>query len=130
VQRSSVLVVEDHAMLRERLIEMLGQHFDVCGEAGSAAAALEMLRRAKPDVIVLDVSLPDVSGVDLTRSLQRTLRGTRIVVITAHEEPEIAQACLDAGAIAVVTKSRLLSDLIPAVAQAAQPTEATRPSRS
>lgn len=117
-------------MLRERLIEMLGHYFDVCGEAGSAAAALELLTRAKPDVIVLDVSLPDVSGVDLTRSLQRTLRGTRIVVITAHEEPEIAQACLDAGAIAVVPKSRLLADLIPAVAQAAQPTEAARQSRS
>lgn len=116
----TVLVIEDHAMLRDRLVELLGRHFEVCGEAGNAAEALEVLARVSPDVIVMDVSLPDVSGVDLTRSLRRTLRRTRIVVITAHEEPEVAQACLSAGAAAVVPKSRLLPDLIPAVASAAE----------
>jgi DNA-binding NarL/FixJ family response regulator len=117
-------------MLRDRLIELLGRHFDVCGQAGDAGAAVRLLDGLRPDVIVLDVSLPDMSGVDLTRALQKTLRGTRIVVITAHEEPEIAQACLTAGATAVVPKSRLLTDLIPAIASAARPADAARQLRT
>jgi len=116
-------------MLRDRLIDLLGKHFDVCGQAGDGAGAVKLLRTLSPDVIVLDVSLPDVSGVDLTRSLQRTLRNTSIVVITAHEEPEVAEACMSAGATAVIPKSRLISELIPAVASAAKPA-AARHSRS
>jgi len=116
-------------MLRDRLIDLLGKHFDVCGQAGDGAGAVKLLRTLRPDVIILDVSLPDMSGVDLTRSLQRTLRNTSIVALTAHEEPEVAEACMSAGATAVVPKSRLISELVPAVARAAQPVGA-RPSRS
>ncbi|MCF8033578.1 MAG: response regulator [Desulfarculaceae bacterium] len=103
-----VLVVDDSVTTRELLVHILGQdpEVEVVGQASDGARAVEMAGRLKPDVITMDVVMPDMDGVEATRRIMAS-QPARIVMVTAHadsSEPAVAFEALKAGALEVVAK--------------------------
>lgn len=112
-----LLLVDDHAIVREgyrRLLEMRPD-LRIVGEAGTARDALEQFRALEPDVLVLDLGLPDMGGVELIRRLVQRDARVRILVFTMHREPLFATQALRAGALGYVTKSSPPGVLVEAV---------------
>ncbi|MBS0356467.1 MAG: response regulator transcription factor [Proteobacteria bacterium] len=112
-----LLLVDDHAIVREgyrRLLEMRPD-LRIVGEAGTARDALEQFRALEPDVLVLDLGLPDMGGVELIRRLVQRDDRVRILVFTMHREPLFATQALRAGALGYVTKSSPPTVLVEAV---------------
>jgi DNA-binding NarL/FixJ family response regulator len=102
-----ILVVDDHILFREGLISLLGNQpdFTIAGEAGSARKAIAMALDLKPDVVLMDITLPDGNGLEATRSILLQLPDTKIVMLTIHESDDLMIAAMRAGA-----KGYLLKD--------------------
>ncbi|MCB1916937.1 MAG: response regulator transcription factor [Rhodocyclaceae bacterium] len=112
-----LLLVDDHAVVRNGYRRLLETQSDlvVVGEAASAREASERYRELAPDVIVLDIGLPDVGGVELVSRLVQRDAGVRILVFTMHRDPIFAAQALRAGAIGYVTKSSPPEVMVQAV---------------
>ncbi len=102
-----VLIVDDHPFLRMGLARALGQEpgLSVCGEAGSAEEALELVKKLRPDVVITDLSLPKMSGLDLVKELASSQPDLPVIVLSMHEEEIYAERCLRAGSRGYVMKS-------------------------
>jgi DNA-binding NarL/FixJ family response regulator len=115
--RISVLLVDDHAVVREgyrRLLER-ADGIEVAGEAASATEAYQAFRQVDPDVVVMDISLPDVSGIEAMRRLLLRDAGARVLVFSIHDEPVFADRAFKAGARGYVTKASAPDVLVDAV---------------
>lgn len=112
-----VLLVDDHRMVREALRETLAKVADieVVGEVGDAAGALKLALALAPDVIVLDISLPDVNGIEVASRLQDVGSQAKIVALSAFPDKRFVTAMLRAGASAYVTKSAAGTELVRAI---------------
>jgi DNA-binding NarL/FixJ family response regulator len=113
----SVLLVDDHAVVREgyrRLLERASS-IEVVGEADSAGTAYQAYCRCAPDVVVMDISLPDVSGIEAMRRLLLREPTARILVFSIHDEPVFADRAFKAGARGYVTKASAPDVLVDAV---------------
>ncbi|MEY8876784.1 MAG: response regulator, partial [Leptothrix sp. (in: b-proteobacteria)] len=112
-----VLLADDHRMVREALRDMLAKvdGIEVVGEAGDAAGALAQARALVPDVIVLDISLPDLDGIEVASRLQRAGNAARIVALSGHADKHHVSAMLRAGAAAYLTKSTAGTELVRAI---------------
>lgn len=112
-----LLLVDDHAVVREGYRRLLASRPDlvIVGEATTGQAALDLHRRLTPDVLVLDLGLPDVGGVEVIRRLVQREAGVRILVFTMHREPIFATQALRAGALGYVTKSSPPEVLVEAI---------------
>jgi len=110
-------LAEDHTIVRWALREALGKADDieVVGEAGTAAETLEMVKRDRPDVLLLDLSLPDSSGYDLLNEMRSIETSPLVVVLTWHAEPSYAARAIAAGAHGYLTKSAGPEELIEAI---------------
>ncbi|MBN1769738.1 MAG: response regulator transcription factor [Deltaproteobacteria bacterium] len=119
--RIRVGLVEDHRIVREGLRALLAREadFEPAGEAGTAAEAVELAGRERPDVLVLDVGLPGGSGVDALKRILAASPRTKVVVLSMHAAESVVRAALRAGAVGYVTKGRGLDDLVRAVRAAA-----------
>ena len=122
-QRASeirVLVAEDHRLMRQGLISILTQlcKFDVVGEVGDGLAAVEMVHRLKPDVVLMDVSMPGLTGVEATRRIKAETPETRVVALTIHNSEEMRTAMRSAGASGYLTKSAEASEVCAAIRNA------------
>lgn len=115
-------LVEDHRIVREGLRALLACEGDIelAGEAGTAAEAVELAGRERPDVLVLDVGLPGGSGVDALRRILAASPRTKVVVLSMHAAESVVRAALRGGAVGYVTKGRGLDDLVRAVRAAAE----------
>jgi two-component system, NarL family, invasion response regulator UvrY len=129
LERTRLLLVDDHAVVREGYRRLLETRPDlaIVGEAGSAREALEQFRTLSPDVLVLDLSLPDMGGVELIRRLLQRDARARILVFTMHREPLFATQALRAGALGYVTKSSPPDVLVKAVYQVAARSQVISP---
>jgi two-component system NarL family response regulator len=112
-----VLLVEDHRMVREALGEVLKKEpeIDVVGEAGDAREAIEQAVALRPDVVVLDIRLPDVNGIEVAARLRDTGIPVKIVALSAFADKRFVTAMLRAGAAAYVTKSAAGTELVQAI---------------
>jgi DNA-binding NarL/FixJ family response regulator len=116
--QARILVVEDHALLRDRLVGLLADTgAQVIGVAGEGGRAIAETCALDPDVVLLDLSLPDCSGLDVLKTLQQAAPRTKVIILTAYEDPELERICLAAGAAAFVGKSRLRPELEAALAR-------------
>lgn len=115
-----VLVVDDHPVFRQGVQQILDKVDDimVVGEAGSYDEGLNLVRRVSPDVVLLDLSLPGLSGIDLSHDITRTFPKTRVVILSLHDSEEYIIRALDAGALGYVLKgekTECIRDAIHAV---------------
>src|SRR4051812_37991485 len=110
-------IAEDHTVVRWALREALGKADDiqVVGEAGTAAETLEMIQRERPDVLLLDITLPDRSGFDVLAELRPLDTAPLVVVLTWHTEASYAARAIAAGAHGYVSKSVAPEELLAAI---------------
>lgn len=120
--RTRVLIAEDHAIVREgiRMILDAEPDFEVVGEAKDGEEAMQLARTLRPDVVVMDISMPHVSGVEATREIKRTLPDTHILILTMHEEESYVFQLLQLGASGYVLKRAAATDLVDAVRAASR----------
>ena len=113
-----ILVADDHAGVREIVEDMLEPTFEVIGMVGNGKALVETARRLQPDVIITDISMPILSGIEAAKQLKESGSRAKVVFLTVHSDPDIVRACLNMGACGYVVKPRMDSDLLPAVREA------------
>jgi DNA-binding NarL/FixJ family response regulator len=102
-----VFVVDDHVMFAEALLLALGcdERIEPLGFAGDALEGVAVAEQLDPDVVLMDLNMPGLDGIDATRMLKRLRPATRVVVVTASTDPDDRERALDAGAVAVVPKT-------------------------
>jgi len=112
-----ILVADDHALMRRGVREVLEDQEDwhVCAEAGTGREAVELTVRQKPDVVVLDLSMPELNGLEAARQILQILPQTEVLILTMHEAEELVREVLASGARACVLKSDLEQHLVAAV---------------
>jgi two-component system, NarL family, response regulator DevR len=112
-----LLVVDDHEVVRQGLVSMLGRRegFQVVGEAGTAADAVEMAQKFQPDLVIMDVRLPDGSGIEACREIRSQLPATRVVILTSYPDEEAVFSAIVAGASAYLLKQIRARDLVSAI---------------
>ena len=101
-----VLIVDDHEMVREGLMAMLQPEpdFEVVGQTGHGAEVAELVEATRPDVVLLDARLPDVSGVEVCRRLSQSHPSVAVVILTTYTDADLVQECIQAGARGYVVK--------------------------
>ncbi|MGB7875424.1 MAG: response regulator transcription factor [Anaerolineales bacterium] len=119
--KTRLLLVDDHAVVRSGLRMLLGNEEDVeiIGEAGTAAEALVSAADLKPDVILMDIGLPDKSGIEATRDIKAQFPNVAVVALTIHEDEEYFFKMLEAGASGYVPKRAAPEELLRAIRAAA-----------
>lgn len=111
-----VLVVDDHPMVREGMRSMLdGDGIEVVAEAATAADAVEAAERARPDVVLLDVELPDGDGLGVLAGIKARMPGARVLIVTMHDESRLVRRAIEAGAAGYVLKGVGRRELLAAV---------------
>ncbi|HLL10772.1 MAG TPA: response regulator transcription factor [Rubrivivax sp.] len=113
----SVLAVDDHALLREGIAAVVESEpgLRYLGGAGTAAQGLAMFRSLRPDVTLLDVQLPDMSGIDLLATIRQDAPDARVIVLTTYRGDALASRALKGGALGYLLKSMLQSDMVAAI---------------
>jgi DNA-binding NarL/FixJ family response regulator len=112
-----ILVADDHEVVRRGLCALLQSHegWEICGEAGDGREAVEKAKQLKPDVVVLDVGMPNLNGLAATRQLTEADPRCKIIVLTITDSDQVIREALDAGARGFVLKSDAARDLVAAV---------------
>ena len=113
--RPRVLLAEDHAETAERLRKLLRADFDVITSVEDGDALVDAAKRLSPDVIVTDIAMPGVDGIEAVTRIRRNNPNARIVLVTVHSELMLVEAGLAAGALGYVLKDTAGDELVPAV---------------
>ncbi len=115
-----VLIADDSPAVLENVVEMLQDDFVIAAAVPNGCAALLEIAKVNPDVVVLDISLGDMTGFDVARRLREMKCPARIVFLTVHESPDFVRAALELGVSGYVFKSRASSDLVDAIKAASR----------
>jgi DNA-binding NarL/FixJ family response regulator len=112
----SVLIVDDGPLLRQKLSERLRREgdFDVCGEAGDGQEAIEKVQQLQPDLVIMDISMPKMNGLDAVRALRKLIPSIPIIVFSNHSDAFVKNLALSLGVAAVISKSQNISVLLDA----------------
>jgi len=110
-----ILLADDHRLVLERVSALLQSSFDVIGKAGNGKELVAEAMRLNPDVIVADIFMPLMTGIEAAHELHKAGSRAKFVFLTVHSEDEVVQACMAEGALGYVVKSHMGSDLIPAI---------------
>src|SRR3990170_3911113 len=110
-------LVDDHEVVRQGLVSMLGRRegFQVVAEAGTAADAIELAQKFQPDLVIMDVRLPDGSGIEACREIRSQLPATRVVILTSYPDEEAVFSAIVAGASGYLLKQIRARDLVSAI---------------
>lgn len=114
-ERPRAILAEDDSDIRNRLCELLDAEYDLVAVLDGGASVLEKSEELHPDVIILDISMPDVSGLVVARSLRKSIPGTPVVFVTQHTSSAYVEAAFASGACGYVTKPRIFSELCNAL---------------
>lgn len=113
--RARILVADDHEEIRNEIVQLLKRKFDVLEAVGDGPEFLEAVDRLKPDLCVLDISMPNMSGIEAAQRIKDGDSQTKIVFLTLHDDSDFRDAALETGAEGYVTKSRMGKELLVAV---------------
>jgi two-component system response regulator NreC len=118
--KKRVLVVDDVTQVQSAVAALLRDSFDfeVVGTASDGRTALDAISALDPDLVVMDISMPGMTGLEVAKELNERTTRTKIVFLTVHEDADIRVACLSAGALGYVLKELMDSDLVPAMNEA------------
>jgi two-component system response regulator DevR len=113
----SLLIVDDHEVVRQGLVALLGRRpeFQVVAEAGTVADAVEAARRFQPDLVVMDVRLPDGSGIEACREIRAERPATRVLILTSYPDEDAVLSAIVAGASGYLLKQVRARDLVAAL---------------
>lgn len=117
----TVFLADDHAMVREALAETLHREpgIEVVGQCGEGLAVLPEVRRQKPDVVVLDITMPGLNGLDICRDIVRRMKGVSVLMLTMHDNKEFVATGLKHGASGYLLKESAAEELVEAVRRVA-----------
>ena len=118
MDRTSVLLADDHGDFLATAVRHLEPHFEVLRAVTDGQALLDEAARLGPDIVVLDISMPPLNGIEAARRLKAAGSPARIVFLTMHADPDYVRAALATGALGYVVKSRLAPDLLPSIREA------------
>jgi DNA-binding NarL/FixJ family response regulator len=112
-----IVIADDHEIFRRGLRSLLESHsnWEVCAEAVNGREAIERVRELKPDVVVLDVTMPQLNGLEAAREIRKNVPESKVVILSQHEPSLMKQSALAAGARAYVTKSEVSRELLSAI---------------
>lgn len=112
-----ILVVDDHPLVRENLKTILAEHAEseVVAEAADGVEAVEKAGQYKPDVVILDVSMPKMNGLEACRLIRKNLPEAEVLIVTQHDSPQMMRDAVSAGARGYVVKSDMVRDLLLAL---------------
>jgi PAS domain S-box-containing protein len=113
-----ILIVDDHEVVRQGVSSLLRkeQSYEICGEAADGLDAIQQARELCPEVIVMDISMPNLNGLEATRSIRELLPASEVLIMSQHDSPQVVQQAFHAGARGYVVKSSLARELVKAVA--------------
>src|SRR5438067_8716312 len=110
----SILIVEDHTLLRETLRMLLDNdsRFHVIGECRTGEEAIEAAKKLRPDIIIMDINLPGINGIEATELIRKYLPGARVLALSIHSQPVYAQKIIRSGASGYMTKSSSIKEMV------------------
>ncbi len=118
MNRPRVLLADDHLMMREKVTWLLESEFEIIGAVADGEALLKEAAELDPDIVILDITMPGLSGMEVARRLRETGSRAKIVFLTVHDDFDFIRESLWAGALGYVVKRRLASDLLGAMREA------------
>ena len=113
-----VVLADDHIPIMVQIREVLGEQCEVLGSFVNGSQAVDASLRMDPDVVVLDISMPVLNGIQAAQQLQAANSRAKIIFLSMHDDPDFVAAALSTGACGYVIKSRLSTDLVPAIREA------------
>jgi DNA-binding NarL/FixJ family response regulator len=113
--RPRIILADDHPAVVKAITALLKPHFEIVGNAADGATLVSEVLRLCPDVIVVDITMPVLSGIDAARQLREFAPSAKIVFLTVHPEQQFLEACMAQGALGYVLKSHMKAHLIPAI---------------
>ena len=119
-QRTKVLLADDHAMVVEGLAALLKDRFDLVGMVGDGSALIDAARKLRPDVIIADLTMPVLSGLEALRRLKAAKSAAKVIILTMHPDAELATEAFRAGASGYVLKVSAGEELITAIQEVVQ----------
>lgn len=122
MSKLKILIADDHDIVRRGLRSLVEDQagWEVCAEAGTGRQAVERALQFKPDVAVLDITMPELNGLEATRQIRRAQPSTEVLVLTVHETEELVREVLKAGARGYILKSDAGRDLVAAILSISQ----------
>ncbi|HEX3471380.1 MAG TPA: response regulator transcription factor [Silvibacterium sp.] len=118
LERPTILLADDHHPLLNRVMSLLKPQFEVVGSVSDGRALVREAQRLQPDVIVLDIAMPLLTGIEAARELHEAGSKAKLVFLTVHQSTAFVRECFVEGGLGYVTKSRMVTDLIPAINEA------------
>lgn len=115
VKKARILLADDHPHLVEKVTQLLQPEYEVLGAVSDGRSLVSVAEQLKPDVLVIDIAMPILDGIEAAKKLKAQGCESKIVFLTVHSDPDYLRACLAAGGLAYVSKSRMSSDLSLAV---------------
>ena len=115
MSRVRIVLADDNAAVLDKVSGMLAKDYDIVATIKEGYDVVEECLRLTPDVVILDISMGEVSGIDLSRDLRDSGCASRVVFLTVHEDYDYVNAALGSGALAYVVKSRLSADLVSGI---------------
>jgi DNA-binding NarL/FixJ family response regulator len=115
-----ILLADDHHEMLEKVVYLLQGEFEILAAVGNGKRLIEAALRLDPDLIVTDISMPVLSGIEAVRSLKKSASRAKVIFLTVHEDPAFVAVALSAGAQGYVLKNRIFVDLIPAIRKVLQ----------
>jgi DNA-binding NarL/FixJ family response regulator len=117
-----ILIVDDHEVVRRGVSSLLRkeQSYEICGEAADGQDAIQQARALCPEVIVMDISMPNLNGLEATRTIRQWLPHSEVLIMSQHDSPQVVEQAFHAGARGYVVKSSLARELLKAVAVVAR----------
>jgi two-component system, NarL family, response regulator NreC len=114
---TSVLIADDHAIVRAGLRALLAEEatFELVGEAAGGVEAIELVEKSNPDVLILDLSMPDLDGISVTRRIKPQFPNLKILILTLHEDEALLKEAIKAGAAGYILKRAAEAELISAI---------------
>jgi DNA-binding NarL/FixJ family response regulator len=113
-----ILLADDHRPFLNMVASLLEPTCEVVGSVSNGQSLVDAAKSLKPDLIVSDISMPILSGIDASKQLRESGDAAKIIFLTVHSDADFVQTCLAAGAAGYVLKSRIMSDLLHAVQEA------------